>query len=278
MSVKYQAIGLFVCGFLTVATTVAAQSGSRLEVLKRQGDYYWVVETAPDGSRRGGWVSSQVPLDAIDTDALQPIPSSGSVQAAPPATNGSETEPDLSASRPAAVPRSTPVRQRSSAEPIRQSAGAQHPQMREGFWFNAGLGFGSLGCENCVGRRTGLSGGLSLGGTINEKLLLGFGTTGWAKSEDGATLTVGTADARLRFYPSLNSGFFLNAGIGLGTISVSETFSSESETGVGMMLGLGWDLRVSDNVSLTPFWNGAAVAGSNFDANFGQFGLGVTIH
>jgi len=155
----------------------------------------------------------------------------------------------------------------------------QHPQTRKGFWFNGGLGYGSLGCDNCDGREGGLSGGLSLGGTVSPKFLLGVGTTGWYKSESGVTLTVGTLDARFRFYPSRNGGFFLTGGLGLGTISADVAgFGSDSETGVGVVLGLGIDIRIGTNVSLTPFWNGFAVRSSNSDANVGQIGLSITAH
>jgi hypothetical protein len=159
------------------------------------------------------------------------------------------------------------------------SAAAQHPQVREGFWFSGGLGYGSLGCDNCDGRISGLSGGLSLGGTLNEHWLLGVGTTGWYRSEDGATLTVGTLDARARFYTSASGGFFLTGGLGLGTISASvDGFGSDSEMGLGLMLGLGYDFRVGDNLSLTPFWNGFAVRNGDSDANVGQLGLSLTVH
>jgi hypothetical protein len=149
-----------------------------------------------------------------------------------------------------------------------------HPQTREGFWFNAGLGIGSLGCKDCIGRENGLSGGLSLGATINDRLLLGVGTTGWAKSEEGETLTVGTLDARLRFYPARKAGFFVTGGFGLGTLR----FAGESETGLGLVLGVGWDIRVGRNVSLTPFYNGFAMRSDLVDANVGQLGVGITIH
>jgi len=56
------------------------------------------------------------------------------------------------------------------------------------------------------------------------------------------------------------------------------SYAGESEFGVGLMLGLGWDIRVAKNVSLTPFWNGFAMSNSNVDANVGQIGLGFTIH
>lgn len=152
-------------------------------------------------------------------------------------------------------------------------------QERHGFWFNGGLGYGSLGCEDCGSREGGLSGGLSLGGTLSPHLLLGVGTTGWYKEESGVSLTTGTLDARLRLYPSSTGGFFLTGGFGIGRISVDAGgFGSASETGPGLMLGLGYDIRVGNSLSLTPFWNGFAVRTSNSDANVGQLGLSLTVH
>jgi hypothetical protein len=156
---------------------------------------------------------------------------------------------------------------------------AQHAQARSGFWFSAGLGVGSLGCDGCDDRVNALSGNLSLGGTISPRFLLGGGTTGWSKSEDGATLTVGTVDARVRFYPSVSGGFFLTGGLGIGTVRASISgFGSETETGVGALFGLGYDFRVGQNLSITPYWNGFAVSSSNADANVGQIGVGITAH
>jgi hypothetical protein len=150
-------------------------------------------------------------------------------------------------------------------------------QTRNGLWFNAGMGFESLGCEDCGVRTNGLSGGLSLGGTISDRVLFGIGTAGWAKTEDGETFTVGLLDARVRVYPVRTSGFFLTGGVGLGTVS-NLSYLDESEVGLGILLGVGWDVRVSRNVSLTPFWNGFAMSNSSLDANVGQFGIGITIH
>lgn len=162
------------------------------------------------------------------------------------------------------------------AAPVTVSA--QNPQTRHGFWFNAGLGWGSLGCQDCDGRTGGLSGGLSFGGVLSPHFLLGVGTTGWTKNEGDVRLTVGTLDARLRFYPKASGGFFLTTGLGLGSISASAFGQSESETGVGFMLGLGYDFRIAPNLSLTPFWNGFAVSTSGADANVGQLGISLTVH
>jgi hypothetical protein len=159
------------------------------------------------------------------------------------------------------------------------SAHAQNAQIRDGFWFSGGLGYGSLGCDNCGGsRESGISGGVSLGGTITPRFLLGVGSDAWARSQQGATLTVGTLDARVRFYPSTTGGFFLTGGLGVGSVSAGGSGFTATETGLGMLFGLGYDVRVARNTSLTPYWSGFAMRNSNTDANVGQVGLAVTLH
>jgi len=155
----------------------------------------------------------------------------------------------------------------------------QHPRKRAGFWFSAGLGYGSLGCQDCGSREGGPSGNISLGGTLSQKVLLGASSNAWVKSESGTTLTVSTLTAAIRFYPSATGGFFLMGGLGLGTVSASVSgLGSASETGAGALVGLGYDIRVGRNVSLTPYWNGFAMNSSNDDANVGQLGLAITVH
>ena len=155
----------------------------------------------------------------------------------------------------------------------------QQPQLRHGFWFSGGLGYGSLGCQDCGSREGALSGNISLGGTLSQKVLLGVSTNGWTKSENGSSLTVGSLTAAIRFYPSPTGGFFLTGGLGLGTVSAGISgFGSASETGVAALLGLGYDIPVSHSVSLSPYWNGFALSYSGGDANVGQIGLGITVH
>ena len=50
--------------------------------------------------------------------------------------------------------------------------------------------------------------------------------------------TVGTFDARVPYYPSATSGFFLTGGLGVGSVGL------DVESDVGAILGLGADLRV----------------------------------
>jgi hypothetical protein len=158
----------------------------------------------------------------------------------------------------------------------------QTPHTRDGFWAQLGLGYGSLGCQDCDSRDGGGSGSLSLGGTLSERWLLGGSINAWTKSKDGATLTVGTVTALARFYPSPAGGFFLQGGLGYGTVEVSgegDGFSvSVSQSGAGAVLGAGWDLRVATNLSLTPYLNFYAIATDDTDANVLQGGLALTIH
>lgn len=162
---------------------------------------------------------------------------------------------------------------------IPQDAAGQDRNQRSGFWFSGGLGYGSLGCADCTGREGSISGGLALGGTLSDRFLLGVATNGWTKEEDGVSLTAGSLTALMRFYPSSTGAFFLTAGLGVGSIEASvDGFGSARETGAGAVLGLGYDIRVGSNFSLTPFWNGVGISTSDSDANFGQIGLGITIH
>lgn len=159
-------------------------------------------------------------------------------------------------------------------------AQAQNAQTRDGFWISGGLGYGSLGCEACGDQREGgMSADLSLGGTISPRFLIGAGTSGWTKSEGGATLTMGLVDARVRFYPSARGGLFLTGGVGVGSVQEKiDGFGSATETGVGVILGLGYDFRVSPNMSITPTWTGFGMRNDVTDANVGQLGIAITLH
>jgi hypothetical protein len=159
------------------------------------------------------------------------------------------------------------------------AAQAQTPQTREGFWFNGGLGVGSLGCAGCDGRLSGGAGALAVGGKLSDQVLLGASSNLWTRSEDGATLTVGTVAAVVRYYTSPTGGFFLLGGAGIGSLDAELAgFGSATETGFGLIGGLGYDFRVARMVSLTPFWNGVAVRAADETWNFGQFGLSITVH
>jgi len=154
------------------------------------------------------------------------------------------------------------------------------PQTREGFFIGFGLGWGSLGCSDCSGdRQSGFSGYLKLGGTVNDRLLLGFESNGWAKKEGNVTLSQGNYSAAAYFYPTAESGFFLKGGLGLSTLKLDVSgFGSGSETGFGTVIGLGYDARVGTNFSLTPYANIVYGSFNGGSTNVFQAGMGLTWH
>ena len=260
------------CVVLMTASSAVAQAAAdaqssqpTLEIQGEYGGHYWIVETAPDGSRRGAWISKQTPLDRVDRSALQPIPRQNTQQTTTPQQSPLSSGQSVTSPQPRQQQTLTPTRPRS--------------QTRDGFWFNAGMGIGFSGCEGCIGRDPRPSGGLSLGTTIHERVLLGVGTSGWYRSyANGVTLGGGTTDLRVRFYPSLRSGLFLTGGLGLGTVRVALGSASETDYGLGSVFGAGWDIRLRPNVSLTPFYNGFAVQTSYDQGYVDQFGIGITVH
>ena len=280
---------------LLVATSAAAQTQPKLEIGTRQGNYYWVVETAADGSRRGGWVSVNVPLDAIDRSTFKPLPAE-SVSVEPPQAPPvpptiderlARIEQALAGKQAPVQPQTrgvqlAPAVQTSQTSPRPQGIGPSNerlPMPRGGFWFSGGLGFGTLTCEGCDNDYVGgLSGGLAAGTTVNSHLLIGAGTTGWSRTIDGVNLSAGTFDFRVRVYPSDYHGFFINGGVGIGRVALDLGSVTISETGSGAMFGLGWDIKTGRNVSVTPFWNGSAISAFDEVWSFGQIGLGITIH
>lgn len=156
------------------------------------------------------------------------------------------------------------------------------PQTREGFFIGFGLGAGSLGCEDCGDRETGGAGRLTIGGALSPQLLLAGESSAWTKEEGGGRLTHANVSAIVQYYLSATSGFFLKGGVGLSQLRVSASgggFSfSATEDGLGLTGGLGYDIRLGTNFSLTPY---ATYAWGNFDggsANHFQGGLGATWH
>ena len=249
-----------------------AAVGTSLVVIGDEGEWLHIQFQDPQYGLRTGYVQRRFVEIQPRQVAIDPSTRSAAPQAAPVAAPSTRAEAGAPASAGAPSPTSQQPKVVTPITAARSSLG------RDGFWFSAGLGYGSWGCDNCSDRVTGGSGGLSAGVTMNDRVLVGGGTTGFYRRVDGATLTAGTYDFRIRFYPARTSGFFVNGGFGLGQITVHDAFNSDTEWGVGAMVGVGWDLRVGKNVSLSPFWSGSGISTKSLNANFGQFGLGVTIH
>ena len=164
--------------------------------------------------------------------------------------------------------------------PVVSTAEAQGAaQTRAGFWFSAGPAWGSLGCDGCNARVEALSASVSVGATLSPLMLVGVGLAGWSKSEDGASLQVSMIDARLRFYLSETGSFFFTAGGGLGSISAELVgVGSDSQVGLGLLGGMGYDIGFDRGMSATPFVQWFMVKTQDADANVVQFGLSITTH
>lgn len=171
-------------------------------------------------------------------------------------------------------------------------AAAQRPQTRQGFWIAFGLGFGSadLTCDGCAfDRETGGAAHIRLGGTVSPRLLLGGDVTGWTKVVDGVTNTAGNVSFIAQYYPSATGGLFLKGGAGFSTIQFIDGGEQARGDSYGLSAGVGYDIRVGRNVSITPLadlllggsrdirYQGATVSpGLGFNAI--NLGLGVTFH
>lgn len=169
---------------------------------------------------------------------------------------------------------------------------------RDGFWFQAGLGAGSLtvscdilGAVQCS-EEAEISGTarIALGGRLSPSVNLGGSVDVWVKVTDEVEVSHGTMSLVVMIYPSPTEGFWLNLGPGYsmyseeapGTILEVESFS--------VLGGLGYDIRVGRMVSLTPFvdglfalpgkikLNGATIPDSKASVRMLGLGLAITLH
>jgi hypothetical protein len=173
------------------------------------------------------------------------------------------------------------------------NAAAQRPQTRRGFWIAFGFGYGSadITCDACpeTDREGSATGHLRLGGTLSPKLLLGGDVTGWAKEENGATLGLGTVSFIAQYYPKEQGGLFLKGGAGFSSATIEVAGEQAGASSWGLSAGVGYDIRVGRNISLTPIADFLIAGKGDLQVN-GQtaleglgwnvftLGLGVTFH
>lgn len=175
-----------------------------------------------------------------------------------------------------------------------QETQEQAKNARSGFWFSGGLGWGSVGadCTGCTSDRTGgFSGNIRLGGTLGGgRFLLGGESNGWLHSESGIDENMGFASFVFVWYPSLRGAFFLKFGVGGMYYKADNGFNEVTATAPAGSFGLGYDIRVARNLSLTPYLNslatssveakvnGVKVPGIDITTNLIQVGLAISVH
>jgi len=178
---------------------------------------------------------------------------------------------------------------------------AQDVQAHRGLWGGFGIGGGvNLTDTFDGGSLWGFSGYGRIGGTLNQRVLLGAESSGWIGSRDGVDYSRGNLSALLLFYPSPRGGLYLKGGLGFSYVTTSISSSttidgvfyfnsvSESKGGFGATAGVGYDVRLGRNIYLVPAvdWYLQAV-GSENSSVFGSlpgtnnqisFSLGLVWH
>lgn len=149
------------------------------------------------------------------------------------------------------------------------SAAAQQPdrpgirridsESRHGFWGAFALGAGgeqvNFDDDNLEwsDTRTKPTVALRLGGTLNPHVRLGGEYSAWVNERNGLREVVGGLFLVTQIYPSARNGFFLKGGAGLATSSLDDGFGyTDSDTGFGLQLGLGYDVRLARRLYLVP--------------------------
>lgn len=155
------------------------------------------------------------------------------------------------------------------------AAQTENKHQRNGFWVGLGLGAGFLGDEDFSNWEVGLSGRFMIGGSFGPNIKVGYEGNSWVRSVYGNMNVVSMGGLTVHLYPSTTGGFHVIVG---GGASVWAIENNDSETGGAAFAGLGYDLRIGGNISLTPY--------STFNAGFfggGQLylitaGASITFH
>jgi hypothetical protein len=162
---------------------------------------------------------------------------------------------------------------------------AQDGHQHKGFWIGFGIGGGSASTEDsdAVG---GGAAYLRLGGTLSQKWLLGGEIMGWGRSEDGVSYSRSNTTFTVMFYPSQKGGFYVKGGIGGSYVDAgAEIFGfdvSLQEAGFGTTFGVGWDIKLGNNIYLTPnvdwMYQGIEILDETQNTNLLLITLGLIWH
>src|SRR5690606_15836400 len=95
---------------------------------------------------------------------------------------------------------------------------------------------------------------------------LGFESSGFATRADGVYRLGTTHAPMVYFFPSARGGLFFKGGVGylqyLESVDDDELDEDLDLSGWGVQLGVGYDIRVGNAVSLTPYLMGMMIGSS----------------
>jgi hypothetical protein len=136
---------------------------------------------------------------------------------------------------------------------------AAQERVRNGFWADAGVGYGRLRvrCTTCSGVGTAYGGTVTvtLGRSLSRTVVLGLEGQVWSSWEAGPREQVRSLTVVAQWYPFVGRRFFLRGGTGIvqGPVVPSGTGASPASvrgTGVGLTLGVGYDLPLGKHFGL----------------------------
>lgn len=177
---------------------------------------------------------------------------------------------------------------------------------RHGLWFTIGAGAGSenyrftndAGCNGVVGAyqcddniKPAFT--LAVGGTVNPYLRLGGELNGWmwdhssSSSNERVTSYLVGGMVTGQVYPVRTLGLFMKTGLGISRSGEDFQYSGSSgETGFAYLLGVGYEVKLSRVIFITPIVSMMRHVSTNPDdpQNLGTFherlltvGIGLTI-
>lgn len=159
---------------------------------------------------------------------------------------------------------------------------AQNEHRRSGWWggIEIGIGYVELSSQEYKESDTHFYLGFSGGYTINSSLQFGCELSGWLyeasnlndyRKGEGISQMLVIA----RYYPFKNKDFFTKFGCGYVSLWDNDSSETDNDGGMGLNLGVGYDLKVNDNWAISPFlsYNYGDIGHLEYKA----FTLGITI-
>lgn len=150
---------------------------------------------------------------------------------------------------------------------------------RGGQWFAIGVGggFDEVACGVCsLEPRSGVGGHLRFGGTVRTGLRVGAEVTGWTRSEESVRQSMGAATAIALIHPN-RGPFYLKGGLGVMGFRAEDDGAALTALSFGLQAGVGYDLFLSDVISITPFVDLTVAPRANLNFNGDLAERGVTL-
>lgn len=159
-----------------------------------------------------------------------------------------------------------------------------------GLWVELGLGPGwaRIACDICdAGRATGASGHLVVGGQLGARVRVGAEVDAWTSRADGVPERLVGLAAIATWRPAPGRPLRAKVGLAYVTYRVDDDVDVVTASGIGPVLGVAYEWRVSPRVGLGPYatlmvgtvggqvsFNGAEVQDA---ANLNLLHLGVAL-